>query len=444
MFYLITAAFLAFFSAFYLMIGYTVGVWATLYGAAVVPLLLFVFRETGSFRHATIVFDLNAIVMFSILIYGSGGINSCILPWLAIIPATGFAFAGWHRGLLMTLVGLGVILTFYIVNAIGHPAPELYDQRHAGILHLVVMLGLMAYCFMIFMFYQTSRERTIALLDNLNADLSERKRQVEDQREALAASNARIAQANNHLEGLVASRTAKLARAKKELDTFLYEAAHALRRPVARIMGLSSILRQETMDSPTAQTMHDHLDTSSRLLDRILHKLILVSELEQRQSEVRAVDVGEWMEALIERHREAITSHGAAVDLRVEGAGLLETDGYLLGMVMDALLENAIHYTQKTGRQPEIHLATRREGCDMLLTVHDNGLGIVPVAISRLGEMFYRATEKVQGGGLGLYVAQKATELLGGQLHYESEVGQWTLVELRIPAAAAVAVPVMA
>lgn len=435
MFYLITAVFLAFFSAFYLMIGYMLGVWATLYGAAVVPLLLYVFRETGSFKITTIVFDLNAILMFSLLIYGSGGINSCILPWLAIIPATGFAFAGWQRGLLMTLVGLGVIIGFYVVNAAGHPAPMLFDQRHAGILHLVVMLGLMAYCFMIFMFYQTSRERTIALLDHLNQDLSERKREVEEQREKLAESHSRIEEANNHLEGLVASRTAKLAIARKELDTFLYEAAHALRRPVARIMGLSSILRQETLDSVSAQTMHDHLDRSTTLLDSILHKLIMVSELDQRQAHARMVDLKVWLQSLIGSQQAAMDAHGVSLHIKADDALMVETDEFALTQVATAVIENAIHYSQKTGRKPEINIGIHRQGNELVVQVRDNGLGIAEVALPHLSEMFYRATEKVQGGGLGLYVAQKAAELIDARMTFRSELGQWTEAEIRVPMA---------
>jgi signal transduction histidine kinase len=432
LFYLASASFLIVFALLYWYVDYTLGVWACLYGAAVVPVLLFVFNRTGSFTATSIVFDANAILMFSMLIYGTGGIDSPIVPWLAIIPASGFVFQGWQRGLAMSLVCLLEIVLLTILETQGVQLPMRYDQQHTLLLKFVVQIGLVAYIFMVLMIYQMSRERTIRQLDKLNAALENSKAEVEAQREALAESNVHIANINTNLERLVASRTANLQQAKKELDTFLYEAAHALRRPVARIMGLVAILRDQPENSPASEAMHNHLDTSTALMDQILHKLIMVSELDMREVKREIIDLGtlenklEERAAQIQYQRVTLT---IGDNLRME----MVTDPYLLELALGNVLDNALQYSIASERRPQVEISFL-EGVDAwIIQVSDNGIGIPPSEMGRVTEMFFRATAKVTGGGLGLYVSQKAMDRLGGTLHLDSKLGEWTVVELRVP-----------
>jgi signal transduction histidine kinase len=432
LFYLTTAIFLIGFAVLYHLIDYRLGVWACIYGAAVVPLLLFVFHRTGSFGITSAVFDINAIVMFSMLIYGTGGINSSIVPWLAIVPASGFVFDGWKRGLMMSIVCFAEIVALYILETGGNHLPQLFNTEHVQLLNLVVQLGLMAYIFMILLIYEISRERTIKQLDALNTDLSQRKREVELQREALSESNVQIANINADLERKVASRTAKLQQAKKELDTFLYEAAHALRRPVARIMGLVSILRSEPENTPTALAMQDHIDRSTALMDQMLHKLIIVSEIDSRPVTTENINVADFCRAMIEERAEEFQKAGCQLELELPKNIRLETDPFLLQVVITHLLDNAIQYSAKTGRKPEISIRGTKTGQQFILQIQDNGLGIPATELSRVTEMFFRATEKVPGGGLGLYLVQKAADKMGGTLSIASELGVGTTVELNL------------
>ncbi len=431
LFYLSTAIFLGAFAALYHLVGYSLGVWACTYGAAVVPLLLFVFHRSGSFGITTAVFDFNAIVMFSILIYGTGGINSSIVPWLAIVPASGFVFYGWRRGLMMSLVCLIEIVILYVLKAKGMELPRLYDLQYTQLLNLIVQLGLMAYIFMILLIYEVSRERTIRQLDELNADLAYRKLEVELQREALRESNTRIVNTNANLELKVASRTEKLQQAKKELDTFLYEAAHALRRPVARIMGLVSILRSEPENIPTALAMQDHIDRSTALMDQMLHKLILVSEIDGRTSTTENIEVLNFCYRILADRMTETQKSESGLQVEISADLMVNADPFLLRVAFENVLDNALQYSAKTGRKPEICIAATKEDGEILLQITDNGLGIPATEIGRVTEMFFRATEKVPGGGLGLYLVQKSLDKMGGTMLISSELGVGTVVELR-------------
>jgi signal transduction histidine kinase len=433
MFYLASAVFLAVFAGLYWITDYTLGVWACLYGSAIVPVLLAVFRSTGSFKVTTIVFDLNAILMLSILIYGTGGTASPVVPWLAIVPASGFVFAGWKRGLFMSLLCLVEIMALLALERSGYPLPMLYDQSLAWLMHVAVQVGLVAYIFMILMIYESSRERTIMLLDRLNADLLQRKQEVEQQREELARRNAEIAEINSTLEVLVELRTAKLAQANDELDTFLYESAHALRRPMARIMGLVTIVREEE-DPVAVADMHDHIDTSLLQMDQMLRSLITVSELNVRRLEVRPHALRTVVEAVVASRHDTIRAADPVLEIAIAPSVEVTADRFLLELAIGYVLDNALQYTVKTGRKPTITIAGTSDATGMAtLTLQDNGLGIAASEIGRLTEMFFRATAQVPGNGLGLYVAQKALDRIGGSLQIESQLDVGTTVTLHVP-----------
>jgi signal transduction histidine kinase len=69
----------------------------------------------------------------------------------------------------------------------------------------------------------------------------------------------------------------------------------------------------------------------------------------------------------------------------------------------------------------------------LLLSVEDNGIGIIPERIDRIFEMFYRASETSDGSGIGLYIASECADNLSGEIFVESEYCQGTRFTVRIP-----------
>jgi signal transduction histidine kinase len=67
------------------------------------------------------------------------------------------------------------------------------------------------------------------------------------------------------------------------------------------------------------------------------------------------------------------------------------------------------------------------------LNVEDNGIGISKPYLSRIFEMFFRATDRSQGSGLGLYIVKETVERLYGEIYVDSENGQWTRFTIAIP-----------
>jgi signal transduction histidine kinase len=119
-----------------------------------------------------------------------------------------------------------------------------------------------------------------------------------------------------------------------------------------------------------------------------------------------------------------------------------------LGQILAKLLDNAVKFTERggievrvtgRGRQAE---AAGRDRCTLEFAVRDTGIGIAPAALEHIFRPFAQADDsdsrKFGGTGLGLPIARRLCELLGGGLMVASQPGQGATFVARIEAVAAV------
>jgi signal transduction histidine kinase len=94
-------------------------------------------------------------------------------------------------------------------------------------------------------------------------------------------------------------------------------------------------------------------------------------------------------------------------------------------------VDNAYKYTDDYG---EIDITLTREKKAICLSVKDNGIGIAPEARQRILEPFYRvdSARQATGMGLGLSIVKTIVDALGGEIHIESELGEYTVFEIRL------------
>jgi signal transduction histidine kinase len=125
----------------------------------------------------------------------------------------------------------------------------------------------------------------------------------------------------------------------------------------------------------------------------------------------------------------------AAVALRVEcapGVAALATPD-LLREALEALVDNAVSNT-RTG---EIRLSAAQSNGKVTITVSDTGPGILPEFIDRVFEPFFRVGASGEGYGLGLAIAARLVEAMGGDIDVSSTVGAGTAFTVRLPSTAA-------
>jgi signal transduction histidine kinase len=116
------------------------------------------------------------------------------------------------------------------------------------------------------------------------------------------------------------------------------------------------------------------------------------------------------------------------------GLPLLETDGDHLSFALYKLVENGLRYSPEgTGK---VTLSARGEGDTVVIKVSDNGVGISPEDLPKVGNIFFRADSDVvrthKGSGLGVAIAYNVFDLLDGKYSLESTPGQGTTFTIRL------------
>lgn len=228
-------------------------------------------------------------------------------------------------------------------------------------------------------------------------------------------------------------------RAKSE---FLAHMSHELRTPLNAIIGFSQICESEILGK---QENRKYVEYASDIRSASTHLLELISDvLDLSKLEEGELQIYESVFPLEKALEQCLTMiHGRAT---LKGVGLqvsvepktlsIKADERLIKQIVLNLLSNAVKFTPE-GNQILIK-ATLDNSHRLVLSVIDPGCGIDAADINKILEPYtqLRANPDIahEGTGLGLPIVKGLTELHGGQLRIESEVGKGTTVSVQLPA----------
>jgi len=165
-------------------------------------------------------------------------------------------------------------------------------------------------------------------------------------------------------------------------------------------------------------------------VDRIEHLvrtlLTYAADPAEHQS---SADLGAVLRDAVLRFTPELQAQGKLVQLQIDDdVGSVATDPVVLAQVFNSLLSNALEATQ-AGAQ--VRVGARRVGVQAHIEFHDNGSGIEAEQLHSIFQPFF--TTKPRGLGLGLPLARRIVQRLGGQIAVESTPGQGTRIRLQVP-----------
>jgi signal transduction histidine kinase len=104
-----------------------------------------------------------------------------------------------------------------------------------------------------------------------------------------------------------------------------------------------------------------------------------------------------------------------------------------LNIIFNNLLSNAIKYADMDKENPMLEVRVTADDQKAEIRISDNGEGIPEESLTKIFDMFYRASTKGVGSGLGLYIVKEAVEKIQGTIQVQSEPGKGTEFILTIP-----------
>jgi len=225
----------------------------------------------------------------------------------------------------------------------------------------------------------------------------------------------------------------------KELDRlkseFINIAAHELRTPLAILMGHASLLAEE-LDGSAGERM-ETIVRNARHLRSLINDIVDLRQLEAGEMRLHLdqFNLGELIQTSIDDLRLLARDKRQTVEVLVEdGLPPIIADRQRLSLVLSNLVGNATKFTPEGG---VITIRGSLEGNEVLISVHDNGIGIPTDALDKIFERFFQVedslTRQHEGIGLGLSIVKGIVELWGGRVWVESELGRGSTFMFTVP-----------
>ncbi len=268
----------------------------------------------------------------------------------------------------------------------------------------------------------------------------------------------------NQLEQRVTERTAALQEANEQLEVFVYSVSHDLRAPLRGMQGLAQALVEDYAPQlgDEGQLYANHLVASAQQMNTLLEDLLNYSRLSRADINVQVLDLTSVVATVFTQLEAEFQEKQAQVKVETPLPKVMGHRTTLIQVVTN-LVMNAIKF-MLPGVQSQVRVWAQEvesggaEGVGgevvtdisqnnsassassskwIRLWVEDNGIGIKPENQERIFQVFERlhGAETYPGTGIGLAIARKGVERMGGRVGVESQLGQGSRfwIELRQP-----------
>jgi two-component system sensor histidine kinase KdpD len=214
-----------------------------------------------------------------------------------------------------------------------------------------------------------------------------------------------------------------------------------LRTPLVSILGAATVISRAPGNSSDprlaslADILRDEVDRLNSDVQDLLDAALISSKGVRLEPEW--VEPADIVNTAIDRRQRLLAGHRVALDIPSE-LPFIYVDPILLEQALGQIVDNAAKYSQPGSA---IQVAVRSDSTSVILSVKDEGFGLVGEERTRLWERFFRGerhASNVSGSGLGLWIAKAFVSANGGEIKAVSEgAGCGTIVSIRLPASEA-------
>jgi signal transduction histidine kinase len=272
-----------------------------------------------------------------------------------------------------------------------------------------------------------------------NEELLQALGEVRSRQQELIALNRELEDTNRGVVALYAElddRAEQLRDADERKSRFLADMSHELRTPLNSIVALTELLLDGSPLADEQATQVAFIRRTAEEQLRLVGDLLDIAKIEAGKLAIAAgeVSIAELFSSLRAQLRPLVRQ--GEVDLRFASSpeiAPMRTDEDKVVQILRNLISNALKFTPSG----EVMVTADVEGAFVVFRVRDNGIGIAEADLGRIFDEFVQIPGALQrerhGTGLGLPLARKLAEALGGRINVTSRVGEGTTFTVQLP-----------
>jgi PAS domain S-box-containing protein len=215
----------------------------------------------------------------------------------------------------------------------------------------------------------------------------------------------------------------ELLKANEELDRFVYSASHDLRAPIASLLGLIQVARfEDSRDS--LEMLFTLQEKSLRKLDSFIRDIVDHSRNARMPVDAQTIDVQRIIQDAFEQFNYMENSQHIRKEILLQQNCPFVNDAKRFQIIINNLISNAIKYADLAKEDPHLLINSVIDEHEARFIFTDNGEGISDDHRNRIFDMFFRASARGAGSGLGLYIVKETVDKLNGTITVESRFGK--------------------
>lgn len=257
-------------------------------------------------------------------------------------------------------------------------------------------------------------------VSKISRDITERKKAEE----ALRIAQEKLRSHAVDLETQVEERTAKLRETIGELEAFSYSVSHDMRSPLRAMQGYADALIEDYAGK-LDQTGREYLARIKRAasrMDLLIQDVLAYSRVAQGDVPLKPVDLNSVIRDVIQNY-PTLQPERAEITVSDSLPQVIGHEAYLTQAVSN-ILTNGVKFVAP-GTFPRITIGATQQAGLVRIFFRDNGIGIARDHRERIFQIFGRvySDKQYEGTGIGLAIAKKAAERMGGMIGVDSEPG---------------------
>jgi PAS domain S-box-containing protein len=217
-----------------------------------------------------------------------------------------------------------------------------------------------------------------------------------------------------------------------ELDQLMYKTSHDLRSPLSSILGLVNLANLDPNPANLQQYLKK-IEGRIKKLDEFISSMVNYARVNRGEITISEIDLERMVKAAIQELEYLDNFQAVKTSIIVNNGHVpFRNDHFLMNIIVGNVISNAYKYYN-----PEVDSYLRitidiRES-QATLEFADNGIGIRKEHQDKIFDMFYRATDRSQGSGLGMYIVRQAIEKVEGTISVKSTYGSGTSIRITVP-----------